>query len=47
MTLNLSSFILFKIAFRKEKSEKHSYRKSSWVLQVSKYDSVKFFPGTF
>ena len=45
--INLSSFILFKIAFEKEKSEKHSYRKSSWVLPVHKYDLVKFFPSPF
>ena len=43
----MSSFILFKLAFGKEKSEKHSYSKSSWVLPINKYDLVKFFPSPF
>ena len=44
--INLSSFILLRVAFGRE-SEKNSYRKSSWVLPVNKYDLAEFFPSPF
>ena len=36
--INLSSFTLLKLAFRKERSERLSYSNSSWVLPINKYD---------
>ena len=45
--INMSSFIFFKLASEKEKSEKHSYSKSSWILPIIKYDLIVCFPGPF
>ena len=45
--INLSSLILLKLAFRQEKSRKHSYNNSSWALPVNKYNLPKFFPSPF
>ena len=39
--------MLFKLALGKEKSEKHSYNKSSWALPVNKYNLIRFFPSLF
>ena len=41
------NYILFKLAVRKEKSKKHNYSKSSWVLTINKYNFIIFFPSSF
>ena len=41
--INLSSFILSKIAYLTIKN----YKKSSWTSPINKYDLVKFFPCQF